>query len=382
MSSFQYYDFKAIDYPLSDEDMAELRTISTRATITTTSFVNGYNWGDFKGNQVAFMKRWFDLHLYMASWGTRRLMIRVPKRLVKRSLLDPFLRGWGMFEVIHMGDNLILDFPYGYEEDECDYNDVDYSDLLSVMATIRSDILSGDWRILYLAWLWTVDQGDLLDDEREPLTGIGPLNAPLIAFAEFFQINPDLVAAAAEQSSRLASNSDARHTSLVAIAAIPDNEKTNLLCRLAEGDPHVAMEVRKKVSDAALAASSVSRARLRTAAELRARAIELREARKIAALKQQEFESEQQRIAAAKAYQNRLNIISGKGESIWKEVEAEIRTGSGKSYDAAAQLLFDLKTLAEEHGKIGEFFDKLEAIRKKHARKQRFIERIETLQRR
>jgi len=43
--------------------MAELRSFSTRARITPTSFVNGYEWGAFKGNENAWMEEYF------ANWG-------------------------------------------------------------------------------------------------------------------------------------------------------------------------------------------------------------------------------------------------------------------------------------------------------------------------
>ena len=36
MSEYQYYEFQAIDRPLTDRQMRELREISTRATITRT----------------------------------------------------------------------------------------------------------------------------------------------------------------------------------------------------------------------------------------------------------------------------------------------------------------------------------------------------------
>ena len=52
MSEYQYYEFKAIDKPLNEKDMRDLRNLSTRARITPTSFVNEYNWGDFKGNPL------------------------------------------------------------------------------------------------------------------------------------------------------------------------------------------------------------------------------------------------------------------------------------------------------------------------------------------
>jgi len=46
MSEYQYYEFVAIDEPLTPKRMAELRSCSSRANITSTSFVNEYQWGD------------------------------------------------------------------------------------------------------------------------------------------------------------------------------------------------------------------------------------------------------------------------------------------------------------------------------------------------
>jgi hypothetical protein len=50
VSEYQYYDFRAIDRPLTKKEMAALRFISTRAAITTTSFTNHYEWRDLKAN--------------------------------------------------------------------------------------------------------------------------------------------------------------------------------------------------------------------------------------------------------------------------------------------------------------------------------------------
>ena len=38
MSEYQYYEFLAIDRPLSEQEQAELRELSTRARISATSF--------------------------------------------------------------------------------------------------------------------------------------------------------------------------------------------------------------------------------------------------------------------------------------------------------------------------------------------------------
>jgi hypothetical protein len=72
MSEYQQFAFRAVDRRLSEADREELRTWSSRAEITATSFTNEYHWGDFKGSTEKFMDRWFDLHTYVANWGSRR----------------------------------------------------------------------------------------------------------------------------------------------------------------------------------------------------------------------------------------------------------------------------------------------------------------------
>ena len=64
MSEYQYYEFQAIDRPLSEKEMAELRSRSTRARITPTSFVNDYSWGDFKGDENAWMAKLADVNYF------------------------------------------------------------------------------------------------------------------------------------------------------------------------------------------------------------------------------------------------------------------------------------------------------------------------------
>ena len=63
MSEYQYYEFQAIDRPLTAREMGELRACSTRANITSTSFTNDYAWGSFKGNADVWMEKYFDAFL-------------------------------------------------------------------------------------------------------------------------------------------------------------------------------------------------------------------------------------------------------------------------------------------------------------------------------
>jgi hypothetical protein len=84
MSEYQYYEFRAVDRPLTRGEMAELRKISTRATITPRLLRNVYHWGDFKGEPLALVERYFDGFLYNSNWGSRQCMLRLPS-----GALDP-----------------------------------------------------------------------------------------------------------------------------------------------------------------------------------------------------------------------------------------------------------------------------------------------------
>jgi hypothetical protein len=78
MSEYQCYEFVALDRPLTSKEMSALRAISSRAEITPTRFWNEYHWGDLQADPAKLVQRYFDAHLYFASWGTHRLMLRVP----------------------------------------------------------------------------------------------------------------------------------------------------------------------------------------------------------------------------------------------------------------------------------------------------------------
>ena len=93
MSEYQYYDFKAIDRELTKAEMTALRSISTRAVITSTSFTNHYEWGDLKADPLKLLAEYFDAFVYVANWGTRELCFRLPQELVDSKQLKSMLPG-------------------------------------------------------------------------------------------------------------------------------------------------------------------------------------------------------------------------------------------------------------------------------------------------
>ncbi|HEY5990648.1 MAG TPA: hypothetical protein VIV12_30280 [Streptosporangiaceae bacterium] len=93
MSEYQYYEFLAMDHPLTEQQQRELRELSTRARITATSFVNEYHWGDLRGNPQVMMERYFDAFLYLANWGTRQVMIKLSESLLDLAVAERYCPG-------------------------------------------------------------------------------------------------------------------------------------------------------------------------------------------------------------------------------------------------------------------------------------------------
>lgn len=146
MSEYQYYEFQAIDRPLNDKQMQELRSYSTRARITRTSFTNDYSWGSFKGNEDAWMDKYFDAFTYVANWGTQALKLRLPSRLLDFKTAQEYCAGDSAV-AWRKGDNVILSFA---SEDEEGGVWVEGEGLLSSLIPVRAELAHGDLRALYL----------------------------------------------------------------------------------------------------------------------------------------------------------------------------------------------------------------------------------------
>ena len=372
MSEYQYYEFQAIDRPLDQAAQQALRAISSRARITPTSFTNHYEWGDLKADPRDLVVRWFDLHLYLANWGSRRLIMRLPKRLLNRKDIDPFLCQIDWVEIITSGDSLVF-YMSRYELEPDDYSE-DGAGWLAALAPLRSDVLAGDFRLFYLLWLAAVEDGVVADDEIELMQGIGPLTGALEAFANFFVIDPDLVQAAAELEANEAamSKADLRR----GLAEMSERDKTELLLRLAGGEVHVGAELKKRLRKQSRGLSASHRA----AGTLRARALAIAEARAHALAERLETERRRQAKEEEKARRVRLDALRRRGASVWREIEEEIERRNASGYDRAASLLADLQTLAAEQNDRQDFDSRLASIRARHERKGKFIERLARLE--
>lgn len=233
MSEYQYYEFQAIDRPLTAKEMDEVESYSTRARITPTSFVNDYSWGHFKGNADAWMEKYFDAFLYLANWGTHILKLRLPTRL-----LDPVIaRTYCGGESASVGEEagkVILSF---LSEDEDGGDWVEGEGQLSSLISVRAELLRGDLRALYLGWLLRAQSGELDDADAEPPVprGLGQLSASLEGLAEFLRIDNDLLHVAAEDSSPMGEAGEVginRKDMAAWIAKLSTREKDKILTSL------------------------------------------------------------------------------------------------------------------------------------------------------
>jgi hypothetical protein len=308
MSEYQYYEFLAIDRPLTAAQMDEVREFSSRAEVTPTSFVNEYNYGSFRGDPEKFIERYFDAMMYYANWGTRTLLLGLPRDAIDPDVLDLYCAGEEMWSKVR-GDRLIL----GWELMPDDGPDDDVYDLgttLAVLSRVREELFRGDYRALYIGWLRCAQNHTLAagpDDAPEPPvpSGLASLSPAQRELADFIAVADDLIEAAARASEPLAAATD------------------DVAARKAEAN--------------------------RTRAQAEA-------ARKRAA---------------------DLEATAARGDQAnWAQVERLIGERNKPSYDAAADLLADLRELAVRSAALDAFSTRVRDLCTRHARKPTLIERI------
>lgn len=235
MSEYQYVAFRAIETPVSAEDLEFMRTQSTRAEITPWSFDNEYHFGDFRGNAEEMLRRGYDIHMHYADFGIRRVLIRFPQGIPDKATADYRKATRIPFKTDKSGPGAILEINPYYDAGELDYLQADCGELVDSLAPLREEILSGDLRPLYLGHLaLACDSNHDLDKTREmPVpAGLDDLTDAQIALANFFDLSGNLLAAAAQCSPPLAERDDSAKQAAAWVGSLKDAQKTAWLQRL------------------------------------------------------------------------------------------------------------------------------------------------------
>jgi hypothetical protein len=380
MSEYQYYEFRAVDRRLTEQEMAELRKLSTRAEITPTSFQNEYNYGNFRGDPLELMRKYFDAFVYVANWGSRQLMLRLPISLLPSEVAQPYLYEEGL-EVRLDGENIILAFSV--QELEVDWEQGE--GWLDALLPLRDELAGGDLRALYIGWLSTLWTGDLDDEEaaehEPPLPpGLRKLTAAQRKLVEFLQVDEDLVAAAAEQSPPLEEQTGSSQQREEWVRRLPADYKDALLLQMLAGgswEAHAALARRFREERSRSPAPTAGESR--TVGELVAASEEQRKRRTREEKERAARERERLAREAAAKREQYLQNLTRTQEAAWLEIESLLPARTGRNYERAATLVHDLRDVAAREEKSAEFDERLQRLHQRHAEKAAFIRRLEKL---
>jgi len=133
--------------------------------------------------------------LYLANWGTRRLMLRLPRGVLDEQTAGLYCHT-DAASLIETAGHLIVSL---YADRDLDGYWEGPGGQLAAMVPARSALAAGDLRLLYLGWPLAIQSDEVDDQDTEPPVpaGLGNLSAPLQAIADFLEIDQDLIAVAA-----------------------------------------------------------------------------------------------------------------------------------------------------------------------------------------
>ena len=207
MSEYQYYEFVTVDKQLSRDEIDRLRSISTRADISSTRFCNTYNYGDLKAEPEQMLLDYFDAFIYVTNFAFQRFIIKLPKECFKANRLKPYFPGDGYQSSFKSKkEGWLLEFCYSNENGYDDDGWVEGEGWIDSLLSIRSELIKGDYRSLYLAWLAEIESmdraGNLPVNLEEPPVPIGldNLTASQSALCKFLKLPAPIVEAAARGS--------------------------------------------------------------------------------------------------------------------------------------------------------------------------------------
>jgi hypothetical protein len=369
MSEYQYYEWQTIDRVLTPEEQSLVNRLSSHIDVTASQAVVTYQWGDFKHDPKEVLLKYFDAHLYMANWGSRRLMFRFPQGLLDEEAVEQYcVLDYISFEVA--GDFQVLDLSLDEEEG---VGWVEAEGALSTFTRLRDDLLQGDFRLLYLAWLKAITLSGPLDSDEDDLespvydreppvpAGLQMLTPALKLFMDDFDLDPFLIQAAAASSPDLQPAASMKYGELV--KRLPRDECDDFLARLAEGDPSSALRLRKRLMDFTPKTKGQPQER-RTIQQIFA------VAKSIKQLERQRKEEEARRKDIAE-----MEAQAKREEQTWAEVEQLIQGYTAKAYDTATTLLEKLERLAEFQARQTLFRERVLALSEKYKTRSSLLSR-------
>jgi hypothetical protein len=356
MSEYQYYEFQALDQPLTDEARQDMRRLSSRVHLTANSASFVYNYSDFRGNPVDVLSKYFDAMLYITNWGTRQLMFRFPWQAIPSQVQEHYQYAENL-EWTKLRDYVILNIEY--HDESGDWGWVEGEGWLPSIVPVRHDILRGDRRALCLAWLIIArDEFEILENGEELISPPVPPNLQSLSpalenFVAFFDLDPDLVTAAAQFSPTVTPSDEALGAHLDRLS---DDEKDRILRLLLRGEAHLDITLAARLRELAGSGEAV------TLPETRCSLRQLiDDARRIA---QQRLERERKQAEIERL--KKLEQVAQHEAELWARIPGLIAQKKANAYDEAVSILKDLRDLAVHQNRSAAFRAQMIAIKECH----------------
>jgi len=246
MSEYQRYEFMTIDRPLTRAQLDEVNELSSHIEASPTHALIVYHWGDFKHDPIKVLREFFDGFLYWANWGSPELAFRFPHGVLPATLIDDY--DFDDFVTFtRQNDYDILDNHFGEMEGPDEW--IDYE--LGTLIPIRDELMEGDLRALYIAWLASqcIMVGFEEDQEEEDYEIIVPPVPPAFnkltvaqqALAELLQVPEELLLAASQHSIGIIPSTQ-KDDFDTWVTLLPEARKNEYLLRLAHNEPGLSRQ--------------------------------------------------------------------------------------------------------------------------------------------
>lgn len=375
MSEYQYYEFAAVDGPISDEGLDYARGCSSRATVSRVRWHNVYHFGSFHGSEETLLK-YYDAHLYIANWGIVRLGLAFPEGCLPPAAIKPYLRGGKRYEdtltVKEIGGRCIVSWE---RNEEGGWWQTEGGGILDQLIGIREELMRGDYRALFLGWLANFDP-DEWQDPKDSAVVVPPIPAALNRLSpaleeliEHFPVDRDALAVAAGLSGVATGNAI---TLATVLEGLPAPRMRALLERVAQGDGSRVMSELNRLTHPA---RTIPARPAMSCTDFAAQTIEIRQARRkqeaeaAAAKRKQEEETRRQRLAK----------VMQRADTIWNDLNQLMDQKVASAYEQAAAQLQELRDAHEQAGEHARFQQRLTAFRERYARRSAMLRRIEKL---
>src|SRR5579884_4177553 len=377
MSEYQRYEFMTIDRPLTRAQLDAVNGLSSHIEASSTHALIEYHWGNFKHDPIKVLHEFFDAFLYWANWGSPELAFRFPHGTLPVDLID----GYDLDDFVTFtqhSDYDILDIHFGEMEAPDQWTEYELGSLIGV----RDELMEGDLRALYIVWLAAQsmmgdydedeDEDEEGDDEEEEISvppvppAFGTLTAAQQALAELLQVPQELLVAAARHSSAARPSTNDDFAAWVKL--LPPERQNDYLVRLAHNEPGLSRLLVKELRELS---RDKTTEKLPTGERVTYAAL-LAESKAIKDQLERE-KREQERLAR----QRHLQEIHDHQDNYWRQVDQAVMRGSGTGYDEAAQLLIELREVANQFKETQAFQERFRAWVRPHLRRPAFVKRLQ-----